>query len=69
MVENVGNLVCPVEFNIGEHAKVMMLSTAEGDDKPLKYPLMFQVSSVLLVNKIDLIPYVDFDIERFTEEA
>jgi hydrogenase nickel incorporation protein HypB len=69
VVENVGNLVCPAEFNIGEHAKVMMLSTAEGDDKPIKYPLMFQVSSVLLVNKIDLIPYVDFDMERFTEEA
>jgi hydrogenase nickel insertion protein HypA len=55
IVENVGNLVCPAEFQIGEHHKVMIISVTEGDDKPLKYPLMFQVSSVLLVNKIDLL--------------
>ena len=56
IVENVGNLVCPAEFKIGENDKVMIISVTEGDDKPLKYPLMFQVSSVLLLNKIDLLP-------------
>ena len=69
VVENVGNLVCPAEFNIGEDAKAMISSVAEGDDKPLKYPLMFQVSSVLLLNKIDLLPYVAFDVERFRADA
>ena len=69
VVENVGNLVCPAEFNIGEDAKVMISSVAEGDDKPLKYPLMFQVSSVLLLNKVDLLPHVEFDLERFRAEA
>jgi hydrogenase nickel incorporation protein HypB len=69
VVENVGNLVCPAEFNIGEDAKVMLSSVAEGDDKPLKYPLMFQVSSVLLLNKIDLLPHVPFDVERFRADA
>jgi hydrogenase nickel incorporation protein HypB len=69
VVENVGNLVCPAEFNIGEDAKVMVCSVAEGDDKPLKYPLMFQVSSVLLLNKIDLLPHVAFDVERFRADA
>jgi len=69
MVENVGNLVCPAEFKIGENDKVMIISVTEGDDKPLKYPLMFQVSSVLLLNKIDLLPYVDFDMERFQSDA
>lgn len=68
-VENVGNLVCPAEFNIGEDDKVMILSVTEGDDKPLKYPLMFQVSSLLLLNKVDLLPYVDFDLGRFKEYA
>jgi hydrogenase nickel incorporation protein HypB len=69
VVENVGNLVCPAEFNIGEDAKVMISSVTEGDDKPLKYPLMFQVSSVLLLNKIDLLPHVEFDLERFRADA
>ncbi|MDA8123711.1 MAG: hydrogenase nickel incorporation protein HypB [Deltaproteobacteria bacterium] len=64
IVENVGNLVCPAEFQIGEDAKVMILSTAEGADKPLKYPLIFQESSVMLLNKIDLLPYLDFDVEK-----
>lgn len=64
IIENVGNLVCPAEFNLGEHAKVMILSVPEGDDKPLKYPLMFTESQALLVNKIDLAPYTDFDMER-----
>ena len=69
MVENVGNLVCPAEFKIGENDKVMIISVTEGDDKPLKYPLMFQVSSVLLLNKIDLLPYLDFDMEAFYSDA
>jgi hydrogenase nickel incorporation protein HypB len=69
VVENVGNLVCPAEFNIGEDAKVMICSVTEGDDKPLKYPLMFQVSSVLLLNKIDLLPHVAFDLERFRADT
>jgi len=69
VVENVGNLVCPAEFTIGEDVKVMICSVTEGDDKPLKYPLMFQVSSVLLLNKVDLLPHVDFDLERFRADA
>ncbi len=69
LVENVGNLVCPAEFRIGEDDKVMIISVTEGDDKPLKYPLMFQVSSVLLLNKIDLLPHLDFDLERFRTDA
>jgi hydrogenase nickel incorporation protein HypB len=67
VVENVGNLVCPAEFNMGEDHKVMILSVAEGDDKPAKYPLMFHVSSVLLINKIDLLPYVDCSVEKIKE--
>jgi hydrogenase nickel incorporation protein HypB len=69
LVENVGNLVCPAGFRIGEDDKVMVISVTEGDDKPGKYPLMFQVSSVLLLNKIDLLPYLDFDMERFQRDA
>jgi hydrogenase nickel incorporation protein HypB len=69
VVENVGNLVCPAEFTIGEDVKVMICSVTEGDDKPLKYPLMFQVSSILLLNKIDLLPHVAFDLERFRADA
>jgi hydrogenase nickel incorporation protein HypB len=67
--ENVGNLVCPAEFKIGENAKVMILSTPEGADKPAKYPLMFQESAVLIINKIDLKPYVDFDLEKAKRDA
>lgn len=69
IIENVGNLVCPAEFNLGEYCKVMLLSTSEGDDKPLKYPLMFHESSVLLINKIDLLPYVDCSIEKIRRES
>ncbi len=64
-IENVGNLVCPAEFRVGEDHKVMVLSVAEGDDKPLKYPLMFRVSQLLLLNKVDLLNHVDFDPARF----
>jgi hydrogenase nickel incorporation protein HypB len=67
--ENVGNLVCPAEFKIGENAKVMILSTPEGADKPAKYPLMFQESAVMIINKIDLAPYVDFDLEKAKRDA
>lgn len=61
IVENIGNLVCPAEFDIGENAKAVMLSVTEGEDKPLKYPLMFQVADVAILNKIDLLPYLDLD--------
>ena len=69
IIENVGNLVCPAEFDVGEHAKAMVLSLAEGDDKPTKYPLMFKESSVLLINKMDLGPYVDADPDRIESDA
>jgi hydrogenase nickel incorporation protein HypB len=69
VVENVGNLVCPAEFKIGEDCKVMMLSVTEGDDKPYKYPLMFKESSVLLISKVDLMPYLHCDIEKIKEAA
>ena len=63
IVENVGNLVCPAEFDIGENARVVVLSVTEGEDKPLKYPIMFRVSDVAILNKIDLIPHLKYDIE------
>ncbi len=66
-IENVGNLVCPVEFDCGEHAKVALLSVTEGDDKPEKYPLLFNLSQAMILNKIDLLPYVDFDVARARE--
>jgi hydrogenase nickel incorporation protein HypB len=69
IVENVGNLVCPAEFKVGENFKAMILSTPEGADKPSKYPLMFQESKVLLINKMDLMPYVGFDLERAKRDA
>jgi hydrogenase nickel incorporation protein HypB len=65
IVENVGNLVCPAEFRIGEDARAMVSSIAEGEDKPLKYPLMFRACELVLVNKIDLLEHVDFDLDRF----
>ncbi|MBV8096045.1 MAG: hydrogenase nickel incorporation protein HypB [Acetobacteraceae bacterium] len=64
MIENVGNLVCPALFDLGERARVVVASVTEGDDKPLKYPHMFRVADLLLINKIDLLPYVQFDMER-----
>ncbi|MEW6067480.1 MAG: hydrogenase nickel incorporation protein HypB [Nitrospirota bacterium] len=69
IIENVGNLVCPAEFKVGENMKVMMLSIAEGDDKPLKYPLMFQESSALILNKIDLLPYTNASIEKIKKDS
>ena len=64
VVENVGNLVCPAEFEVGEHAKVALLSVTEGEDKPLKYPVMFQEADCLLITKTDLAPYLDVDLEK-----
>lgn len=69
IIENVGNLVCPAEFNLGENMKVMLLSIAEGHDKPLKYPLMFQESSALVLNKIDLAPYTDADLGKIKKDS
>jgi hydrogenase nickel incorporation protein HypB len=65
VIENVGNLVCPAEFRVGEDARIMVSSVTEGDDKPLKYPLMFRACELVIVNKVDLIEHVDFDIDRF----
>jgi hydrogenase nickel incorporation protein HypB len=65
VIENVGNLVCPAEFRVGEDRRVMVSSVTEGEDKPLKYPLMFRASELVLVNKIDLLPHLDFDLDRF----
>jgi hydrogenase nickel incorporation protein HypB len=68
-IENVGNLVCPAAFDLGEAHKVVVLSVTEGDDKPLKYPDMFRAASLMLLNKVDLLPYVSFDVERCIEYA
>ena len=68
-IENVGNLVCPALFDLGERAKVLIVSVTEGDDKPLKYPHMFRASELLILNKVDLLPYVPFDEGRFFEHA
>jgi hydrogenase nickel incorporation protein HypB len=68
-IENVGNLVCPALFDIGEQAKVVIISVTEGHDKPLKYPHMFSAADLVIVNKTDLLPYVDFDVEVFAEYA
>jgi len=69
IIENVGNLVCPAEFDVGEHAKVMVYSITEGEDKPLKYPVMFRSVDVVLLNKIDLAPYLDGDIAQYVERV
>ena len=69
ILENVGNLVCPAEFDTGAAMNMMILSVPEGHDKPLKYPLIFQVCDVMVVNKIDVLPYFDFDMEKVTEFA
>jgi hydrogenase nickel incorporation protein HypB len=65
VIENVGNLVCPAEFRVGEHHRVMVSSVAEGEDKPLKYPLMFRACELVIVNKVDLLPHLDFDLDRY----
>jgi hydrogenase nickel incorporation protein HypB len=65
-VENVGNLICPAEFTLGEHRRVLIASVPEGDDKPFKYPLMFHTVDAVLINKIDLLPYLKFDVDAFS---
>jgi hydrogenase nickel incorporation protein HypB len=69
LIENVGNLVCPAMFDLGERAKVALLSVTEGEDKPLKYPHMFRAASLLILNKIDLLPHVDFSVEHASKHA
>jgi hydrogenase nickel incorporation protein HypB len=69
IVENVGNLVCPAEFKVGEDIKAMVLSITEGHDKPLKYPLMFKESAALVLNKVDLLPYVNVDMQKLKNDA
>ena len=69
LIENVGNLVCPASFDLGEHHKVVVLSVTEGEDKPLKYPQMFHAADIMLLNKVDLLPYLDFDLESCKEMA
>ena len=65
IIENVGNLVCPAEFSVGEHAKAMVYAVTEGEEKPLKYPVMFRAVDTVVVNKVDLLPYLDFDLDLF----
>jgi hydrogenase nickel incorporation protein HypB len=65
IIENVGNLVCPAEFRVGEHARAMVYSVTEGEEKPLKYPVMFRTADVVVVNKVDLLPHLDFDLSAF----
>lgn len=69
VVENVGNLVCPAAWNLGEDARVVLVSATEGDDKPAKYPQMFAVSQVMVINKLDLLPYVEYDIAKVRRQA
>ncbi|TSK08378.1 MAG: hydrogenase nickel incorporation protein HypB [Geobacter sp.] len=69
LIENVGNLVCPASFDLGEHHKVVVLSVTEGEDKPLKYPQMFHAADIMLLNKVDLLPHLDFDVEKCKEMA
>jgi hydrogenase nickel incorporation protein HypB len=68
-IENIGNLVCPSAWNLGENIRVVVASTTEGDDKPAKYPQMFAVSQVMVINKLDLLPYVDYDLEKVKRQA
>ena len=69
LIENIGNLVCPAEFHLGEHIRAALLSVTEGEDKPLKYPLMFREADVLIITKIDLLPHLKFSIERLRENV
>jgi hydrogenase nickel incorporation protein HypB len=65
IIENVGNLVCPAEFDVGQHARAMVYAITEGEEKPLKYPVMFRACDIVVINKIDLLPHLDFDLDRF----
>ena len=64
-----GNLVCPAEFDVGQHARAMVASVTEGEEKPLKYPVMFRACDAIVVNKVDLLPHLDFDLDRFVENV
>ncbi len=68
-IENIGNLVCPASWDLGENIRIVMASTTEGDDKPAKYPQMFAISQIMVVNKIDLLPYVDYSLEKVRRQA
>ena len=68
-IENIGNLVCPASWYLGEDMRIVLVSTTEGDDKPAKYPQMFAISQVMVVNKIDLLPYVDYSLEKVRKQA
>lgn len=68
-IENIGNLVCPASWNLGEDIRIVVVSTTEGDEKPAKYPQMFAISQVMVVNKLDLLPYVDYDVEKVKRQA
>ena len=68
VIENVGNLVCPAEFDVGQHVRAMVYAVTEGEEKPLKYPVMFRAAEVVVVNKIDLLPHLDFDLDRFLDQ-
>ncbi len=69
IIENIGNLVCPAAWKLGEDASVVVVSTTEGDDKPAKYPQMFAISQIMVINKLDLLPYVDYDLEKVKRQA
>lgn len=69
IIENVGNLVCPANYDLGEHKKIVIVSTTEGDDKPLKYPAMFRVADIMIINKIDLLAHVDFEVDAVKNNA
>jgi len=69
VIENVGNLVCPANYDLGQKHKIVLVSTTEGDDKPLKYPAMFRVADVMIINKIDLLPYLDFSVDIVVKNA
>jgi hydrogenase nickel incorporation protein HypB len=69
VIENVGNLVCPAAWDLGEDMRIVVVSTTEGDDKPAKYPQMFAISQVMVVNKLDLLPYVDYDVQKVKRQA
>jgi hydrogenase nickel incorporation protein HypB len=69
VIENIGNLICPAAWDLGEDARIVVVSTTEGDDKPAKYPQMFAISQVMVVNKLDLLPYVDYDLQKVKRQA
>lgn len=69
IIENIGNLVCPASWNLGEDMRVVVVSTTEGDDKPAKYPQMFAASQIMIINKLDLLPYVDYDLQKAKQQA